>query len=314
MKDRIIGVIILVILLVSCIKEIPLSEANIDAIVINSIISPDSVVKVNLTKVRGFSESTPVVSDATVNLFENDSLIRTLNYSSNGWYVSNFFPDEGQKYSVEIISNQKELSAETSIPQKTQILNASYSLYDHINDVGENYKTSKSKVTFYDNPNQENYYEIFLARLENGILYYYLYPKYNDISIGTLINDPVLLNEGNQDYEPTSYFFSDELFNGDTITITFPGGGDAYYIDDIFMPDSRNTFVILRSISKEYYNFRKFWTRHSYNQQNGKPVSDPMMLLFVGEPVEMYSNVNNGYGVFTGYSQTTTILSYISNN
>jgi hypothetical protein len=310
MRGNIAGFILLVIVLVSCVKEIPLAEGDIDAIVVNSIISPDSVVKVNLTKVRGFSERITFVSDAIVCLFENDSLIRTLNYSSNGWYVSNYFPVEGQKYRVEIISNQKELSAETTVPQKTQIISANYSLYDHINDVGENYKTSKSKVTFYDNPNQENYYEVFLARITNGTLCYYLYPKPNNISFGALIDDPVILNEGNQDYEPTSYFFSDELFNGDTITITFPGGGDAYYIDDIFMPDSRKTYLILRSISKEYYNFRKFWTRHYYNQQNGKPVSDPMMLLFVGEPVEMYSNIDNGYGVFIAYSYSMTLLNY----
>lgn len=299
---------------VSCIKEIPLSEGNIDAIVVNSIISPDSVIRVNLTKVRGFSESAPIVTNANIGLFENDSLIRVLHYSTNGWYLSDYFPVASNRYKLEIAIDQEELAAETSVPSQTQILNASYSLYDHINDVGENYKIPKSKVTFYDNPNQENYYEIFLARIINGTLCYALYPKYYDISYSSLINDPVLINEGNVDYEPTSYFFSDELFNGDTITISFPEGGDAYYIQDIFRPDTRSTYVILRSISQEYYNFRKYWTRHYYNQQNEKPVTDPMMLLFVGEPVEMYSNVNNGYGVFSGYSQTTTILNYTSIN
>jgi hypothetical protein len=307
MNNKVLIISIIFFAFSACTKELAIKDGNIHALVINSIINPDSLVRVNLSQVAGFNVSDiNFIKNADVDLYENDKPITSLIYDTNGWYQSFYLPKQNGNYRIIANSTEYHASAETRIPIKVKILNAVYSLYEFTNDAGENSKIPKTQLSFIDNKESKDYYEVFLSY--QG--YYQIYPHQNSLSTGPLIDDPILLNEGDEDYYPTTYFFSDELFNGDTCSLIFPEGGSARYYDSIFQEDDQQTFVHLRKISEEYYHYRKYWTRHYYNQQNENNLEDPIQIVFQGEPVEMYTNIEGGYGILASYSESTLLLQY----
>jgi len=305
---KVIVIILLFILAVSCTKELEIKEGDIEGIVINSILTSDSIIKVNISRVNGIENSDIQFLDSVyVELYRDETLIGIFQNIAKGWYRVNHTPDAGVKYSLRIKDLNDRISANTVVPEKVEIYSAEYSLVDFVSDVGENYKVPQTILKFIDDPKKNNYYEVFLAHI--GI--YQIGMHINSLSVGPLVDSPILLNEGDENYYPTTYFFSDELFNGDTCKLVFYEGGTAMETEIGFQEDDHKTDIILRSISKEYYLYRKYWTRHYFNQQNAENVDDPLVMMFQGIPIEMYSNVNGGYGIFAAYSQDSENLIYI---
>ena len=132
------------------------------------------------------------------------------------------------------------------------------------------------KISFQDDIEQENYYDIPIKNGQTQGIY-----------------EPVLLADADLSYFPSSFYFSDNLINGILYELKIP-----------YPPMETLDF---RTVSKNYYLFRKYWTKHYSNQQNDNNVSsvndwDIFPLLFMGEPIEMFTNIENGYGIFAGYS------------
>jgi len=288
MKKNSVIYIISIFIILSCTKELPIKEVENNSLSINSLITPDSIVEININSISSMNETPVFVDDAKISFYQNDSFLTELAYNNNGWYKSFFYPQTDKNYKIKIEHNNKTYTAKTYIPSKTIIKNATIKFTDNYNENQE--PISTIKISFYDNKETNNYYElIFFHNLnEYGreLLDYFNF--YN-------MNEAVVLNEGDWQFQPTSIFFSDELFNGDTLNMKF---------DVLIMPycENNNLYAELRSISKSYYLYRKYWTRHYFNQQNDEHVDDPLMILFQGEPIEMYSNINAGYGIFAGYS------------
>ena len=66
--------------------------------VINSILNPDSTVKVHITKSKFFLEKDgpfDPITNATVQLYANDKLIEALNSIGNGYYAGTYKPLQG---------------------------------------------------------------------------------------------------------------------------------------------------------------------------------------------------------------------------
>jgi hypothetical protein len=118
-------------------------------------------------------------------------------------------------------------------------------------------------------------------------------------------SDPILKSEGDFDYNPVTVYFSDNLFNGKKVSLSL----QLNQLGFGFLDDSCNCiFAELRSVSYSYFQYLKKWTIHLYNQGVHLDVRDSEELrefLFTGEPVNMYTNVQNGYGIFAGYSKST---------
>ena len=100
-------------------------------------------------------------------------------------------------------------------------------------------------------------------------------------------------------------------FNGSTKNLVLRKGGLAVldpwgntYADPYY-------FLKFKICSYEYYSFRKSWTRHVHNQNSDLNLNDPLTLIFLGDPIKMYTNVSNGLGVFAGYNQTTLTVNYV---
>lgn len=284
-------VIIILIFQISCTKEIEINLDNQKALVLNSVFNPDEPF------IFRISSTTPLLSDyetfnadAHLRLTENHRLIiDTL--ISTGILETNLNPKPGVKYSVELESaGYPAIKAIDTIPNLVPIDNA-YMIFPSGVDAFGFYK-AEACVSFTDPPNETNYYELVISSKPGRANAWYC--EYET-------NDPVLQNEGDLDYHPTSFFFSDELFNGKSYLMRIKHG-TAYSLKDNKLT-AFPLYATLRSVSMNYYKYRKFFTRHIYNQQLQNEVLD---LIFKGEPQNMFTNIENGYGIFAGFCESTT--------
>lgn len=281
-------ILILILLIVSsssCTKELeyPLTVEN--KLVLNTIIKPwERIVFHVSTTANMLSQYSKDSSDYHLKFYSGDLLLLDT-MIKQGVYTSELYGGGLKRYHATLSKEGLPgISAEDSIPVMVFIKKA-------ICQYPTGYKKDWGKygtmnITFSDPPEERNYYELIIhANLD-------LIHEYTD-----LITDPVLINEGDIDYLPTSFFFSDELFNGQTHTISISGAypsGKAY----------------LRHTSKAYYLYRKYYTRHAYNQQFQ---GDFWTTIFMGEPQSMYTNIEGGYGIFAGYMEHSKDVVVIEN-
>ena len=108
-----------------------------------------------------------------------------------------------------------------------------------------------------------------------------------------------MLNILNPFMDETSYsgddaLFSDILFNGETKQIEF-----TIFLGKIDEGEDvlSSLKVELRNVSESYYYYYRSVDLHQMNE--GNPFA---------EPVQVYSNVENGLGIFTAYNESSQVL------
>jgi hypothetical protein len=298
MKRLTIALLLTTLLISSCqkIRDDMLPEGR-RQMYFQSILNPDSCVRVYVGQTTGIQDDINApVNDAIVLVFFNNVFSDTLQNVEPGIYESELRPAVNDTIRIEVLSHNK-MTGETVIPAPAFISSPEYEYptwYDAMSQ--QNYGTLTFSIN--DNPEQENYYEILIydsKYSEYSQEYWYTYIS-NYWTI--LTPDIVIQNEGDWDFIPTTLFFSDKLFNGKVNLFSF-----------IVVNVSNDSYITLSSISKEYYYYRKYYTRHAYNAQlNSDGIRN---LLFTGEPLDMYTNINGGLGVCAAFSSTTTKITRI---
>lgn len=304
---------------------VPTAEPQL---VVNAIITPDSTIKVNLFKTTEVEQNTDMtVYRADISLYENNTFIAKLNEPQPGVYELDYKPKPLHNYSVEINTPQWGISSsEIYMPDTVVISDAKYKPYQWY-DEREMANMATCSFVIQDPPEVENYYELLLWRQDYQRIvndqwevidsFAVFEPVYN-----VKANNEVIENEGLKDKRPSTLFFSDKLFNGQNYTFTFDCSislTERGYTDENgvlhieYYPDGQKLMVQVRSISKEYYQFRRSWTQHLFNQkmQELRDISEIVQYMFATEPVRMYSNINNGLGIFAGYSAQTIELQFV---
>ena len=284
-------VIIIAIVQFGCSKEIEINLVNKKRLVLNSIFDPDEIFKFRISITSSLLDNyQPFNENIDLSLYEGDRLVFD-SILQSGILDTNLRPKPGIKYTVELKSNKfQPIKAIDTIPTMVAIDNA-FMIFPAGVDAFGFYK-AEVNISFTDPPNETNYYEILISSKQGGTNGWYS---------GYETNDPVLMEEGDQDYHPITFFFSDKLFNGKSYTMKIKNTIGYQLQNDILIPN--NLFVTLRSVSRTYYTYRKYYTRHSYNQQFQNEFVD---LIFKGEPQDMFTNVENGFGIFAGYCETTS--------
>ncbi len=279
-----------------------LLPTGISKIYCQSILNPDSAIRVYVGKTTGILNMEPsYVDDATVLLYENNIFIDTLSNETNGKYFSAIKPSIGKEYTIKVIKDGI-LTGSTVIPDSTKLFEPEIEFPTGYDAVNQQYFGNLT-FTIDDNPSIENFYEVVIVykSLYDNIYYYHYANNPNYI----LAPDQIVQNEGDWDYLPTTVFFSDKLFNGKKQTLSFSiTTSKTILYDGHTLSNALKDvgYVLLRSISKEYYLYRKYYTRHAYNSQ----IHDDGIqnMLFTGEPLDMYTNVTGGLGVVAGFSST----------
>lgn len=305
MKNKLVFIILLSTILWTCRKEFIIDYPPLPAkLVVNCLFTPDSVFNIQVSKLQYVNDTTDAtIKNAEVIIYENDVFFETVLFNSESkTYKSVKKPRPGRTYflAVEAEGFPKAV-AEDKVPDTLSIDSANVYISAYY-DSWEERKLDKVEL-YFKNTSEENYYEIISYTDYNydSTFHTYSFP-YGITSI-----DPVILNEGILDQ--TKYLpvlsFSDKLLN-ENAQITFMPFLQLGTQPN-FTPDS---YTILRNISKEYYLFRKKWYKylqtHSLVQMDG--IAQLANMSFVADPTEVYTNIENGLGIFAAYTETTKLM------
>jgi hypothetical protein len=278
--------IFITILLSSCetIVKVDIPQHK-PSIVVNSVIDPSEKFQVHLSKSLGSLDSAPLsnINNAEVEVYENDVFIEKLTFEQDGNYSSsNISAKLGRNYKIIAkAAPYDQVSAEARIPQPVSIENIVIKDSAFV-DANMGVKSSLS-LTINDPGSVRNYYMVEL--FETDSLYSRLSPKY------ITPRDPALESD---DYSST-FLFSDVHFDGKAyrLEMEFYNWLEGLYdpvTGEYVYPEGKRHYVIeFSTISREYYLYKTSFNKQMMNSFN--PFS---------EPVQVFSNINNGYGIFAG--------------
>ncbi|MBE9467641.1 MAG: DUF4249 domain-containing protein [Bacteroidetes bacterium] len=295
--------ILLIFILISCTKEISIDLPKKEPkLIVNSFFIPFTTpnpksfnVKVNQSSPLLDTTTMKAITDATV-IISSGNQIDTMKYNDSSDYYdfSDFtFPETGKNYELKIIkSGFKTVTSNDLVPNRVEMTSYEINPIAGTNDCGDIY--SEITINFCDPANEKNFYEMEIS---------------DEISYQIFSNDNIITSESyypsllSFDAENPEYLlFNDSYINGEKHQLRI-----FYYPPQYIDPDGRYidnqvVFLHFRSVSENYYKYKTSLLQHLYRQQGD-------ILYGTGEPVNVFSNIENGYGIFAGYQEDTeTIL------
>lgn len=312
------------ILLSQCTQDTDLAFPNApNQLVLNSILHPDSVIKVYLTRSASIADSAnqfSAMEGATVLLYENDTLVDRLAFE-DGSYQINYYPTAGRRYTVEVkAEGYPTVTASDVVPQAVDVT-ACYKPQDWYV-----YNTMAVQATINDRGTEENYYWLSLSIDQYERIDFDLWvecrrsndfdecPRYDSSTVITtksshMVSYSTLPDEFNSIVDNTSggvreyqdYIrIGDESIDGTTFTLELTGGGPLYRYQELMELDSNQSLSLqLVSASQTYDRYLKSSLIYYYNNEF---FDEPNPFA---EPVKIYSNVENGTGIFAAFNSVS---------
>ena len=263
-------------------------------LVVNSILTTDSMINASISHSVGAFDASSIsyVNNATVEVYEDGVLLGEMNEEASlsynymdeldSTYVYNFNqnPVAGKIYSYEIVHPDYEaVRAETTVPAAVKL---------NVNDVTllseQDYeKHYRVRFSFNDAP-EDNFYRLRLS-------YQYEY-EYDDEFYDFESNDASIISSagGGATFYGDEALFDDEMFNGTEKEISI----------DFFVYNKPFEYTLeLTSVSESYYTYIRSLRAHYDNQDQ---------FIFAGEPVQVFTNIENGLGVLGSMSVDTMLL------
>ena len=265
--------------LLSCEEEVIFAFEHEQKLVLDCILNPDSIVSGKLTLSQSISEkqNIVVVDKGVIKLYEDEILFGTLKGLGDGRYRLDKRPNQGKKYRIIAeLENHLTLTAETTIPRRPKV-----KYQKSITD----YPTADTTIYTYN-------LEVQLKD-EVGKSNYWIYQKYtvNGVNYGngiTEINAPFLDGFNKTVDQDSRYGYrlfmgvrlSDEGFDGQLMEFVIPG----------FYAGRDRNYQLFFSNADEHYD------KHIKTTIINRMKETSELPFF--EPVQIYSNIENGYGIF----------------
>ena len=269
-------------------------------LVVNGLFSPDSTWRVQVTSAAPFAVSPsfqrPVIENPVIEIWDQNQRITQFTRDDaqpGGWYVAPVAPAAGQNYSIRVSSDGYDtVEGIGEIPARASIEQFATEL---ISPTREEPGRLDFTITLNDTPAHKNYYGLDVIwhteqfDLETGENYRGTH------HIGFTTNDPSLIEPDlfdPDDNHTSRVFFTDDLFEGRTHDLDF-----SVHISFFPSPDFQiiqRYDVLMYSLSEDMYRY----LRTAEQQQSVR--DDPF-----AEPVQIHSNLSNGYGIFAGYQVRT---------
>lgn len=239
---------------------------------VNCLIGDNSRVELMLHRSRHILDNTSqfdVINNALVIFTDNNNQPDTLlEYLNTGAYQSMQTILDPGSYKVQIVADGVTINSQTTIPAPSVISGLDTGSYFF-----DNMTNFRIDVKFADNPGEKNYYMI-------GLVCEGSYGEKPDVYVFS------------SDLSITSDFrgrplFPDDLFDGKNKTLRIETDKNNLYSEN----DSLDLTIELFSLSYDAYMY--FVTSQAQMYTGDSPFS---------EPVIVYSNITEGYGIFAGYS------------
>jgi hypothetical protein len=293
-QRSIYSLLIFFVVFQSCIEKVDYESITPPApqLVVNSYITPDSTMEFFVNKTSNMLDNNYIISDGNIEIWADNSLLTTLTEHQQGHFTSSIKPEIGVEFKIIVRADNMKASAQTHIPDSTKITDFSYiHPGGNINADG----LHGTYTTFFlsiDDPLEENYYELKAFTLNTDSVYHKPY-----IHVLIFSENTIIKAEGDN-YSIHKLLFSDKQFNGEKTILNV---NTLYTVDGAF---NEKTLFLLRTVTKEYYLYHKTLLAHYYNQEliHNPSLEELSLFQITGRPIDVYSNIEGGYGIFAGYS------------
>ncbi len=295
----------IIFLFPSCYKIVDADFVDIKPqLVMLSFFSPDSIFKVRVGRSVGLNEFDRAdtliwLDDAVCSLYVDNSFYQVFLSRGNGWYVSptGYHPVAGRKYKMIVWhSVYGRAEAESYVPQKTTLMGVQFlGRIERAGDLGVNHYL-KYGFSLADEPDEKNYYELYVTDLRPEIVYSDLgsddidtvYLDTNLFYISTY--NPVLLENASFGY---SLIFSDKYIKTSSVKVSFLINETSKTLYGYLI---KNLQIHLRVLSSDAYKYKLQIVKY-FNTDEGIWQTSEIV-------ISPYSNVIGGYGIFAGYNET----------
>ncbi len=190
------------------------------------------------------------------------------------------FGGQGEKFTLQVIHPEYgTASASQTMPSKPVITQPVYKPSAGYNDYGGDFSTLRFDIV--DPAGEENFYQVRAwLKGEDGRQYY--------LDLDT--DDPLF----QPSYGYYALLLQDKTFDGDSYTVQLKFND---YVND--PAENVRIFVEVRSVSKDYYLYARTLEKAEEAEDIG----------FFVEPVQVYDNIENGYGIFAMTARTVALAS-----
>ncbi len=274
--------IFILLVIISCERDIELPYNYPPTLCFNCILNPDSIITASLTYVRNIDTIDTFISvnNAKIVLTEDGVELEQLTSEGKGKYKLNYKPKPQKRYIVTITHPDfLPLTAETVVPA-APIVTHSVDTVEPIQNGYEPYIVANINFAIAD---------------KIGLDRYWYYVIRNDIfgsvlqSVQHNINAPFFDDFNRYVDADNSFSYSycikiiDNGYDGQILRFTNYGVGKK-----LLNKDSYNLYHFL-SVDKHYDKYIKSTIKNQMNKEED--------LSFL-EPVQIYTNIENGYGIF----------------
>lgn len=319
-KQNILKLLVVSFIFFSCYSCREYIDYEIDEterkIVLNGFLTPSETIKINLTKsmsAADLSSDIEFIENAKVELYEDDNFITELTYTRTGFYESDFKPSENKIYRIKVeAAGFKPVIAETKIPPKTNVLEidgTNVKFYENDDDYYSGYSESgiTGNIIFKLNreKSSENYFHIKASKKYMSIAYNS--ETYEPIDTfyhkETVWYNPAIESDNTVEYlyitgKFEGYVFPDKLSNSEFFDINIELS--TYYSSNSEAEYDPWLYLDVINFDESFYTYLK--SKNLYSDNEGNPFS---------EPVNIYSNVENGLGLLTSYSMVSDSVEVI---
>ena len=295
-----------IIIFSSCYEQLPPHIFNGEQLpVVNGILKPDSLFKVHVSLTTELSDKSPRhVDNAIVTISNNDNMIiDTLHYQSDGWYVGSQYAEIDSLYLCTVeVPDFPRITAYARIPQPSKIesidIRKTYSF--------ENNGATISLISFIirNEKSEQIFRECNLVvKGYNGPLLppgfsYGSFPRKYLIPTISLGLDPVLMNES----EPMNLLSNHNMDSVYQWNIGINNLHHRYSRRDY----KKDTLILeVKTVDHSYYLYKK---RYFLYESANLPALGKSPQRY-----SLYSNVKNGLGLFTAESSTQIDITDIAN-
>lgn len=313
------SIFVSVFLFVSCYQEFDSPSAKNSPISVSSFISNNKIIKVNLLQSIPINENTQKVyiTDATIKLYEDNIYLETLTLRDSTYelnqqtYTTFHYQTEkttakiGKTYKIEITTSEgKIMNAVTSIPNPAEIISIDTTRTIIPSDEKDYISIDETFKLKFKDPPGKNFYRITM-KTKTGYnsdqndsitirksVYNGFYPLDTIFSYFSQDENNVFSNGTNN-----FLVFNDEKIEGKEyeISLNREWGNNTWYFSN--KGEFQQYIIELQTLTEDGYNYLR--SIDLQNQSGG---------LLVDTPVMGFTNIDNGVGVFTGYSISQKII------
>ena len=286
--------ILLVLIMTACEKEVKIPiKFTTPKLVVNALFNTDSLWDVEISASRYIydTNSIPLINDAEVTISDSEGNIFSLtNYGDGNYHSVSEKPEIEKEYTIVVKHDDYvDVRATSQLPGELIVDNIDW--HDQIYIGGDLFR--KINVTFQDSQGKD-YYLVRMSGafweeaidIVSGLLDTVLvvYPMY-------FFSKNAAVEEINSNSLQTSISFTDDIFNGSTYTIDLLLY--EFYFGNIYEESKlESIYISISRISEEYFLYEKSYKKYTSTNENS----------MFAQPTQVYTNIENGLGVFAGYS------------